>query len=296
MLRVVFFLQFVQELVVALDELLDPVDDGIDILRDGDRDGLSRLRLVEEVVGDAARDEAVLIDDVLPAVNLDPARRAAELLLCALHERGQVRQGVRRLVEFREVQVVHELRRTFVERLDADDIASAAVLVVDAERPCRGIISRVEVRLVRDVLRSFRRALGVLYAAREIVQRLLVFHEILERILDVVDIVGRCRILVREIHIDRRIAFIDDGIRAVRIVDVILLHTAGAGRRQLIDALESDVGKLGRQCFTRIIRGTRDRRVRHEIGVRRELFNRDRVAHDRRRTVRIDRDRLVVRT
>ena len=194
------------------------------------------------------------------------------------------------------MQVVHELRRAFVERLDANDIAGAAVLVVDTERTRRGIVAGVEVRLVRDILRPFRRALGVLYAAREVVQGLLVFHEILERILDVVDVVGRRRLLVREIHFNRRIAFIDDGIRAVRVVDVILLHATGARRRQLIDALESDVGKLGRQRFTRIIRGTRDRRVRHEIGVRRELFNRDRMAHDRRRTVRIDRDRLVVRT
>ena len=67
MLLVVLFLQIVQELVVALDELLDLVDDGVDVLRDGDRDGLTRTRRVQEVVGDAARDEAVLIDVVFPA-------------------------------------------------------------------------------------------------------------------------------------------------------------------------------------------------------------------------------------
>ena len=83
---------------------------------------------------------------------------------------------------------------------------------------------------------------------------------------------------------------------------MVLLRAAGA-RSRILDALESDVGKLdalrlvGRRRVRRIrLVGTRDRRVRHEIGVRCESLHRDRMAHDRRRTVRIDRNRLVVRT
>ena len=222
----------------------------------------------------------------------------------ALRESRKGRQRVRRLVVLCKMQVVHELRRTFVERLDVDDMVRAAVLVVDAERTRRRIVARIEVRLLchltRRAVRADRR---ILYAARKIVQGLLVFHEILERVLDRIRISRGGTELVPHLKGQRRIVFVDDGIRTIRIVNTILLDAARAERRQLFDALESDVGKLGalrlvgRMRIGRIrLIGARDRCVRHKVGIRRKTLHRDRMAHDGCRTIRTDRDLLVVRT
>ena len=165
------------------------------------------------------------------------------------------------------MQVVHELRRTLVKRLDVDDMVRAAVLVVDAERSRRRIVARIEVRLLRHLTRRAVRAdRRILYAARKVIQSLLVFHEILERVLDRIRISSGRSKLVLHFKRQRRIVFVDDGICTIRIVNTILLDTARAERRQLVDTLECDVGKLGALRFVGRMRiggirliGTRDR-------------------------------------